>query len=216
MSRCTLPADPHPRGHGISLAGLALVLTALLLAGCSSAPVETTETEPPPAPEPVTGRFALQATFPLARGWAADAQPARVRNYNLEEVPSADGKAGAWEITYVSQMFNTSRIYTWSALETEGLQKGAFQGQISPWDSTHDIPFQISILMIDTPDAMKTAIEHATEYLKSDVQKPPVTFLLEYVPRFNGPVWRVMWGNSVGTSDYSLFVHPGTGDFLGN
>jgi len=43
-----------------------------------------------------------------------------------------------------------------------------------------------------------------------------VTFLCEYTPRFPDPVWRVLWGNSVSSAQWSVFVDASTGQFLGN
>ena len=42
----------------------------------------------------------------------------------------------------------------------------------------------------------------------------PVTFLLEFTKRFPNPAWRVIWGESVGTSDFSIFVDATTGEYL--
>src|SRR5260370_23511239 len=96
------------------------VLAALLLAACSDTPTETTTKAPEKPLDPITGRQAFQYTFGAARAWASDCQPIRVRSLNLSEVKSEKGKAGAWEITYVSQAFGRAKVYTWSAVETSG------------------------------------------------------------------------------------------------
>ena len=40
------------------------------------------------------------------------------------------------------------------------------------------------------------------------------SFLGKFTPRFPDTTWRVVWGESVGTSDYSVFVDASTGQFL--
>jgi hypothetical protein len=41
----------------------------------------------------------------------------------------------------------------------------------------------------------------------------PVSYLLEG-GEFPNPAWRVIWGTSVGTSNYSIFVDASLGDYL--
>ena len=43
----------------------------------------------------------------------------------------------------------------------------------------------------------------------------PVHFLLEFTARFTSPVWRVIWGETVGSSKRTIFVDASTGLFLG-
>ncbi len=42
----------------------------------------------------------------------------------------------------------------------------------------------------------------------------PVNFILEWTPRFPNLAWRVLWGESVSTSPYSVFVDATNGQFL--
>jgi hypothetical protein len=41
-----------------------------------------------------------------------------------------------------------------------------------------------------------------------------VVFLLEQTNKFANLTWRVIWGNSVGSSDYSVYVDATLGTFL--
>jgi len=41
-----------------------------------------------------------------------------------------------------------------------------------------------------------------------------VIFLMQLTKRFPDVTWRVVWGGSVGTSDYSVFVDGSTGQYL--
>jgi hypothetical protein len=194
-------------------------LATLALAACSESPSESKAKAPEPPAQPITGRQAFQMTYPQARTWAADCQPMRIRSYNLPNPPSAGGKAGAWEILWVSAAKGRQRIYTWSAVESEGnLHKGVFGGLEDSWRGPQgqEKPFAVAALKIDTPDALKTAIAKSGEYLNKPGVKPAVTFLCEYTPRFPDPVWRVLWGNSVSSAQWSVFVDASTGQFLGN
>lgn len=195
-------------------------LATLALAGCSDSPsAESKAKAPEPPAAPITGRQAFQMTYPQARTWAPDCQPMRIRSYNLPDPKSADGKAGAWEILWVSAAKGRQRVYTWSAVESEGnLHKGVFGGLEDSWRGPQgqEKPFAVAALKIDTPDALKTAVAKSGEYLKKPGTKPAVTFLLEYTPRFPDPVWRVLWGDSVSSAQWSVFVDASMGQFLGN
>ena len=42
-----------------------------------------------------------------------------------------------------------------------------------------------------------------------------VNYLLEETSKFKEfPTWRVIWGESVGTSNFSVYVNASTGDYL--
>ncbi|HEY2842811.1 MAG TPA: hypothetical protein VGJ09_04140 [Bryobacteraceae bacterium] len=196
---------------------LSLSLMALLTA-CSSAPTETVVKEPEKPPAPITARQAFQYTYPAARMWAADSEPLRVRSINLPDVPPEPGKAAAWEITYVSAMQQGARIYTWSAVEAPGpVHKGLFAGKPQSWGgaSGQERPFSAAAFHIDTPAALEAAIAQSKSYLDKPGQKPAINFLLEYTPRFPDAVWRVMWGETAGSAEYTIFVDAGTGQVVG-
>jgi hypothetical protein len=192
---------------------------ALLLAACSETPAPAAKKAPEPPAAPITGRQAFQMTYPQARSWAADCQPMRIRSFNLPEPKSADGKAGAWEILWVSAAKGRQRIYTWSAVEAEGnLHKGVFAGLEDAWRGPQgqEKPFPVAALQIDTPEAYRTAVAKSAEYLKKPGGKPEVTFLCEFTPRFPNPAWRVMWGQSASSAEWSVFVDASTGQYLGH
>jgi hypothetical protein len=42
----------------------------------------------------------------------------------------------------------------------------------------------------------------------------PISYQLEWTGRYPDPAWRVIWGESVGTSDYSVYVDALTGKYL--
>jgi hypothetical protein len=190
----------------------------LLLSACSDAPTETKVKQPEKPPAPISAQQAFRYTYPAARAWAGDSLPIRIRSINLADVPSVPGKAGAWEITYVSPMQQQAKVYTWSAIEaSETLHKDVFAAKPQSWNgsSGQEKPFQASAFHVDTPAALETATTTGKSYLDKPGAKPPVNFLLEFTPRFPDPVWRVMWGETVGLAQYTVFIDAATGQAVG-
>ena len=195
-----------------------LLASALLLGliACSdTAKKETKQPEKPP--EPVTGRQAFQYMYPAARTWILDAQPLQLQSYNLPQVKSANGRAGAWQATIVSVAQGQSRLYTYSVIEAEGnLHRGVFAGPVQSW-SQHgqSTPFLVAAIKIDSDEAIQTAMKQKdTITFTTKYPDKPVGFLLEQTRRFPDLAWRVFWGESVGSSEYSVFIDATTGKFL--
>ncbi len=185
------------------------------LAACTDPPKKKEPEKPDP---PLTGRQAFQRTFPMARIWSLDAQPLQMQSYNLGPVKSEGGKAGAWIVTYVSPSKLKSKQFTWSAIEAEGnLHKGVFAGLEQSWSgpSSQSSPFGVVAIRTDSDEALKTAmLQKDTVAFAKKHPEIPVTFLMEHSNRFADVVWRVMWGETVGTSEYTVFVDASTGKFL--
>ena len=197
------------------LASLGLIL---LLSSCSDSSTETKAKEPEKPPAPVTAQSAFLSTYRAARTWAGDSLPLRIRSINLTDVSAEPGKAGAWEVTYVSASHREAKIYTWSAIEaSETLHKDVFGGKPQAWSgsSGQEKPFMASDFHIDTPAALETATTAAKAYLDKPGTKPAINFLLELTPRFPDPVWRVMWGETPGAAEFTVFVDASTGKVVG-
>jgi hypothetical protein len=198
-----------------------LLLTVILLlvpAACSGQSKRELEKrrEPSPPPKPVTARFAFQRIYLQARGWAADAQPLRISDISLKEVPSEAGKAPAWRATFVSAQLGKSRSYSYSVVESPGnVYEGVLPGREESWSgsSGQARPFLHQMLKVDSDAAYVAAANESKPYLKKN-PNVPVHFLLEYTPRFPNPAWRVFWGETLGSSDYSVFVDGSTGRYL--
>jgi len=190
----------------------------LLLAACSSeAPKATVEKaeEPAKPPEAVSAQWAFHQMYLAARNWAADAQPLRLVNVALAEFKSEKGKAGAWQATFVSDSLGRARSYTYSVVEGPGnLHKGVFAGPQESWSgrSGQAKPFPVAAFKVDATAALETAMKKGAEYAKKHADMP-INFLLETTPRFADPVWRVIWGESVGTSGFSILVDATTGEY---
>ena len=193
----------------------AVLVLAVLTAGCGSDSSKTEKKVEKPL-EPLTGRQAFQQAFPQARGWAPDAQPMQIKSILLEGVKAAPGKAGAWQMTFVSPGRSRIKTYTWSSIEAEGnLHKGVFAGPDESWSGPRgqEQPFLVQAIKIDSDDAYEAAAKKSADYIKKNPNKP-VTFIAEWVKRFPNAAWRVVWGESVGTSDYSVYVDAATGELL--
>ncbi|HTS24878.1 MAG TPA: hypothetical protein VMH81_03340 [Bryobacteraceae bacterium] len=189
----------------------------LLLTGCSSetpAP-QAKKAEEKPA-EPVTGRQALQQMYIAGRGWAPDIQPLKMNSILLPELKAEPGKAAAWQVMFVSPSERKGRIYTYSVVESSGnLHKGVFAGLDQSWSgpSGSTKPFLMASVKVDSSDAYQTALKKAADYEKKNPGKP-ITFVLEANSKFPDTTWRVVWGESVGTSNFSIFVDASTGQYL--
>lgn len=193
-----------------------LPVLLMLLAGCAEPPKKDAPKEPPKPAAPVSGRQAFQYVYPAARTWAPDAQPIQGRNLNLPEPKSEKGRCAAWEFTFASAAKGRTKSWTYSVVEAEGnLHKGTFAGPEAGFAGSigQARPFSTFALKIDTDEALETATKASAEELKK-VGDKQVLFLLEYTPRFPNPAWRVMWGESLATSEYSVFVDAVTGQML--
>jgi hypothetical protein len=187
----------------------------LFLSACSEAPKTAEEKQPPKPPEALTGRQAFQRMYPQARGWAPDAQPLEIRSVALAQVKADKGKSGAWQVIFVSPSRGKAKTYTYSAVEGDGnLHEGVFGGLEEDYTARGDsFPFSIAAIKVDSDEAYKTAAEKSADYIKKNPTKP-VMFLMELTKRFPDVTWRVIWGDSVSTSDYSVFVDGTTGKLL--
>jgi hypothetical protein len=187
---------------------------ALLAAGCSEetkAPAEKKAAKPA---EPMGGQSALYRMYQVARSWAPDAMVLKMNSIHLTDVPAVPGKAGAWQVTFTSPALSMARSYTYSVAEEEGnLHEGVFPGQQESWSGPGDKAFLIGGVKVDTDAAYKTALKEAADAQKQD-SKQTISFLLERVEGQTNPVWRVIWGESAGTSSFSVLVDASTGVYL--
>jgi hypothetical protein len=185
----------------------------LLLGGCSTPPKKAAEPSAPP--EPVGAQFAFHQVFLTARTWAPDLLVLRVRDVPMTAVKPEGGKRAAWEVTVVSPSKAKSKMYVFSVVEEGNIHKGVFpvseeeyrgpRGQVVAWP--------VQALRTDSTAAYDTAVQHSADFVKKNPDIP-VTFLLEQVSRHPYLTWRVIWGTSVATSGYSVYVNASTGEFV--
>jgi len=192
----------------------------LMLVACSETPTTTAKKEAEKT-EPITGETALYRMYQVARSWSSDAEVLQLMSVRIgeftQEVP---GKAAAWQATFVSASKSRSRSYTFSIVESEGnLHKGTFAGLEEAWSGPHGVatPFPIAAVKKDSDEAYRTAMSDprtkAADYDKKNPGKP-ITILLEKTSKFPDPAWRVIWGESVGTSGFSVLVDASVGTYL--
>ncbi|MGE5644950.1 MAG: hypothetical protein ACM336_04075 [Acidobacteriota bacterium] len=198
---------------------IATLPLVLLLAGCSESPkpVEKAK-EPPKPPEPVTALSAVYKMYTQARAWAPDCKLLRVANLTLKDVAAEPGKSGAWEATFVSESQQKSRRYTYSVIEApeSNLHEGVFGGPVDSWSPGKQFtPFLIQAFKKDSTTAYETAAKQkqAVDYSAKHPNMSKL-LLLEQTSRFPQPAWRVVWGESVSSSGFSVFVDATTGEFL--
>lgn len=196
---------------------LAALTTAsvLFIAGCSEAPQDIPKKDVVP-PQPVTGRNALYKMFNAARTWTLDVEVMNLRSIDMKEVKAERGKAAAWQATFVSARLSRQRPYTYSIIESEGnLHKGVFAGLEDSWSGPRGsvTPFVIAAVKTDSDEVYRAALKKGAEYDRKNPNKP-ISFLLEKTDRFPNPAWRVIWGQSAGTSNFSIFIDASTGLYL--
>ena len=197
---------------------LTIVAAGLFLAGCSeepaTPPAEAKKEEP--KPEPISGQSALFKMYQVARTWAPDAAVLKLDSVREEGVPDQPGKSGGWEATFTSEQKGTSHAYTWYAVDQEPtIHKGVFAGSEGSYSpaSGGPMPFLIADVKIDTDAALATAKAKQDAAAKKGVGLP-VIYLLEKTSKYPNPAWRVVWGESLSTSAFSVYVDASTGKFL--
>jgi hypothetical protein len=197
---------------------LTLACTCLaIFVSCSEAPQKTEEKkEAIKPPEPIGGVSALFQMYRAARSvLGPDVQPVQMKSILLNDVKAEPGKAAAWQCLFVAPSSGKARTYTYSVVEAEGnLHKGVFSGTDESWSGGRGPkPFPIAAVKVDTDAAYQTALKKAADYEKKNPGKP-IMFLLEKNEKFPDVSWRVIWGESVGTSSFSVMVDASTGDYL--
>jgi hypothetical protein len=190
----------------------------LLLSGCDSAPTKTAEKKKEAEKlEPITGQSALFKMYQMARSWAPDCQVMKMNSLMLSEVPDVPkGTAAAWQATFVSAARSQSRSYTWSSVESEGnLHKGVFAGLEEGYSGAKgsNQPFLMLAVKIDTDAAYRTALANGGADFDKKNPGKPISILLEKVTKHPDPVWRIIWGESVSQSNFSVYVDASTGEF---
>lgn len=195
-----------------------ITIAGVVLSGCSEAPKPEAKKpkEPEKPPEPVTGRYAFYQMYTTARAWAPDCQPLRLVSITLPDVKNQPGKTGAWRAIFVSPSRGRARPYTYSVIDAGGnLHKGVFNGPEENYagPTRQAKPFLVAALRTDSDEALQTALKKSAEYVKKNPDKP-ISFQIELTDRFPNPAWRVIWGESVSLSNYSIFVDASTGDYL--
>ena len=193
---------------------LALTPAALLLAACGPDAAEKAAAEKAALPaEPVTGLHALYQVYGMARAWAPDVKILHLSSIDIAQVKPLPGKLGAWQAMFASEAKGQKRAYTSSVYDVSvTLRKGAFPDAASAWsDDKRAMP--IAAIHTDSDVAFQTAIKHGGEYAKKNPAMP-ISYYLELDRNLNLPVWHVIWGQSAGSSVFSVLVEATSGTFV--
>ena len=183
---------------------------AVMLSGCSDQP----EVKAKKKAEPVTGQTALYRMYQVARSWAPDAEVLKMNSIHLTEVPAVRGEAGAWQAEFASGAKSAQRSYTYSVVESEGnLHEGVFPGPQDSWGGPATQAFMVGAVKVDTDAAYQKALVKAAEY-NANNSKQTISFELGKQEGSENPVWRVIWGESAGTSGLSVLVDATTGEYI--
>jgi hypothetical protein len=197
------------------MAGLLL----LLMAGCSSEPAPTAQSEKP-QPKPVefeTGRVAFQKTYIAARGWARDAQPFRLESQLTVDCKGKDGKADVWRASFASPADRSVKPYVWSGTDAadapgRGVSPG-IEDTYSPNNSSTQI-FDISFLKVDSDQALETAMKHGGDKILEKDPDTPLLYLLDWNHTTNQLIWHVIYGNSRDEAKLRIAVNATSGEFI--
>lgn len=185
----------------------------ILLTGCAEEPKVKKEEKPP---EPVSALKAFYTIYSNARTWATDAQVLDINSIDLDEKHMCkEGKCWAWSVNLISPSKGKLKNYTYSVLEWEGnLHQGVFSSLDENFRGSRgqEKPFLIQALKKDSTDAYKVAVAKSTDYMKKHPEVP-ITYEISYTPKHPQPAYRIIWGDSVATSAYSVLVDAATGEY---
>jgi len=164
-------------------------------------------------PEPITGLHGLYGMYQHARTWAQDLQVVSCRSIAITQVKATTGKAAAWQAVLASASLGQQRVYTYSVVDAStSLHEGIFAD--SPTPLTGDVhPFLLAAARTDTDQAWELALKHAEEYTRKHPETP-ISYILEMSRQVNQPAWRVIWGESVASSAFSILIDASTGQYM--
>ena len=193
---------------------LATAAVLLMTTSCTEEPKPKKEEKPV---EPVTALKAFYAVYSNARTWATDLLVLDIKSIDLDDKHRCkEGKCWAWSVTLISPAKSQMKMFTYSVIESEGnLHKGVFGNLEEAWRGTRgqDKPFIMQALKKDSTDAYQAAAAKSAAYIKKNPDMP-VTYEATYTPKHGQPCYRVIWGESVSTSSYSILVDASTGEYV--
>jgi hypothetical protein len=191
----------------------AALLAGALLTGCSSAPPPP-KAEKKPA-EPVAGQAALFEMYRQARQWMPEAMLLKLEAVDLAEPKAADGKYGAWRATFVTLVKRQQRQYTYSVADSGGFIRGVRPGeQMNYLPSPAQRAFAATEVKVDSPQALETARKEGKDYAAKNPDMPIQMHLDWPISQVRKPAWRVIWGTSASSSNFSVFLDATDGKFI--
>jgi hypothetical protein len=191
----------------------------LLLAGCGSSPApEVQKAAAPPTPKlPTSALSALYKMYVSGRTWAPDLQPLELQSIPIAEIPAKEGNYGAWQAVFVSESKRARKTYTFSLVEQgERLHEGVFGAAEESFEarSSNLVSFPLAALRVDSPAALKTALEHGGAAFEKKSLNIPPQFHLRRNRRDGSPVWVVYWGATELTARFGVQINADSGGFI--
>jgi hypothetical protein len=192
-----------------------LLLAALFLTGCDSAPDKPANSQPA-AQQIETGRFALQKMIAPARLWAADAQPISVTSSPGKNNAGHDGKSAYWQATFASPSRQKAVSFSWSGLVgSDAPPRGVDHGPETSFNSSNRStqPFDLAFLKTDSDQAFTVAQQHGGKQLLDKDPNQPVLYVLDWDATESQLRWHVIYGIAQNNSKLTVIVNGSTGDF---
>jgi len=213
--RATKPPPTDPVLNELSLdmtrREVLAISSGLLLQSCSDETPAAKPVEKPP--EPVSGLHALYQMYTYARTWAQDLRVIRLSNRDIPEVKALPGKSAVWQAVFASRVMGKARPYTLSVYEASAtLRKGIFPDAAVPL-SGDTLSVAVGEAKTDSDAAWEIARSHGQQYADEHPEMP-ISYLLESDRQSHAPVWRVIWGESVATSSFSILVDAAAGTYI--
>jgi hypothetical protein len=196
-----------------------LVLTILMIAGCTSEPSKPAPTEKPQpkAADLETGRYAFQKLYIAARGWQRDAQPFRVESQVTADSKGRDGKSAVWRAFFASPATHAAKPYVWSGTDApDAPSRGVSPGNedtYSPTNSSTQV-FDIGFLKVDSDKAFEVAQKHGGDKVLEKNADTPVVYALDWNRPTNTLIWHVIYGNSRDDAKLIADVNATSGEFI--
>jgi hypothetical protein len=205
------------RAATTALAGVLLVILALLT-GCNSNTPAPPQAKPEPKPpELLTGRAAFYKTFIAARNYAADVKPFRIESTPSSESNGQDGKSTIWRASYASVTQRGVKPFFWSGSNaSDAPSRGVSPGNedvYNPSNASTQI-FDVAYLKIDTDQAFTEAQKHGGDKVLEKDPATPVLYVCDWNHNTNQLIWHVIYGASRETAKLTVAVDASTGAFI--
>jgi hypothetical protein len=185
--------------------------------GSGTAPEAKPEAKKEAAPVvPVGGLHALYQMYTASKSWAPDAQIYQLTSIPVADVKPEPGKVGAWQAILVSPSLQQSITCTFSvADESVSLPKGVEKGKPESWSPHgYTVPFSISDAKTDSVEAYAVAATKAADYMAKHPDMN-ITYQLEQQNgKYRGTAWHILWGETPGSSSFSIVVDATTGAYV--
>jgi len=142
------------------------------------------------------------------------ASPLRAAIARRDSIVLVKGARQMGKTSLLARSLQQARDYTFSVVEASmSLHKGIFPDAPRGWRAGSDRPFLIAGVRKDSDEVYQAALKKAAEY---DKQHPGMTvsYLLGMNSTYPDATWRVVWGESVSSSSFSVLIDAASGAFV--